>query len=320
MTPIIKPIDKNELLNRNTDIVCNSQNLTYKSIHTFYRISKKDKNDEDNKTLESIIDALINNKIPLEYFKLDARWLKLKHAINLYCKKLLSEDEWKTITRKEVIHKGGRGNNYDMDIIFYKQNEIYKEFKLEFKFNSKTIGDNPQFSSPMKPSQYMSGSYEDFYYDNYLPQICEIARLPIPDKETYLNKIHNEKPKCMLEFKKKYKNDDIFNKKCKEISRKSICEFIENNDLNIGKLREYLLESQKDKKYMLYYNGSFNLEEPNMDNYKIQSFKKNPKLNSFICFSEDGTQLKVLLRWRNGNGIAFPAFQISEYNKKSKNK
>ena len=48
--------------------------------------------------------------------------------------------------------------------------------------------------------------------------------------------------------------------------------------------------------------------------------KKNPKLNSFICISEDGTQMKVLLRWKNGNGIAFPAFQISEYSKKSKNK
>jgi len=320
MSITIKPIDRTELLKKNTDIVYNNQKLTYKSIDTFYRISKKDENDIDNKTRESIICAIINNKIPYEYFRLDARWLKLKHAINIYCKKLLSEDEWKNITKTEVIHKGGRGNNYDMDIIFYKQNEIYKQLKLEFKFNSKKIEDNPQFSSPMYPSQYMSGSYEDYFYDNYLPQICEIAELPIPDKDVYFKQIHNEKPKCMLEFKKKYKNDDIFNKKCREISRKSIYEFIENNDLNTGKLREYLLESQKDKKYMLYYNGSFYLEEPDMDNYKIQSFTKNPKLNSFICISEDGTKLKVLLRWRNGNGIAFPAFQISVYSKKSKNK
>jgi len=320
MRVVIKPIDRIEILKKKTDIVYNKKKLTHKSIHTFHRISKKDENDIDNKTRESIIGAIINNKIPNEYFRIDARWLKLKNAIKIYCKKLIDKQQWNTITKKEVIHRAGRNYHYDMDILFYKQNEIYKQFKLEFKFNSKTIGDNPQFVSPMKPSQYMSSSYEDYYYDNYLPQICEIAELPIPDKDTYLNKIHSNKPKCMLEFKVKYDIDNNFNTKCKEISKKSIFEFIEKNDLNTGKLRDYLLESQKDKKYMLYYNGSFNLEEPNMDNYKIQSFKKNPKLNSFECISEDGTQIKVLLRWKNGNGIAFPSFQISEIIKKSKNK
>jgi hypothetical protein len=307
---IIKPIDRTELLLKNTDIVYNNQNLTYKSINSFYKIPKKSKNDTHNKIRESIIGAIINKKIPHEYFRLGSRWLKLKHAINVYCKKLLCKDEWNTITKKEVVHMGGRGNNYDMVLIFYKENEVYNQFNIEFKFNCKTVRDNPQFVSPMKPSKYMSSSYEEYYYNKYLPQICEIAELPIPDKDVYFKQLHSNKPKCMLEFKVKYDSDNVFNMKCKEISRKSIFEFIEKNDLNIEKIKEYLLETQKNKKYMLYCDGSFVLEEPIMDSYKIKSFTKNPKLSRYDCIAEDGTKIQVLLRWKNGNGIAFPAFQI----------
>ena len=52
----------------------------------------------------------------------------------------------------------------------------------------------------MRPSQYFNISYEELFYDKYLPRLCEKAILPIPDRETYLNNIHNNKPVCMLDL------------------------------------------------------------------------------------------------------------------------
>jgi hypothetical protein len=33
-------------------------------------------------------------------------------------------------------------------------------------------------------------------------------------------------------------------------------------------------------------------------------------MNGYVATSESGSKIKILLRWKNGNGIAFPAFQI----------
>ena len=62
---------------------------------------------------------------------------------------------------------------------------------------------------------------------------------------------------------------------------------------------------------MLYSNKKFIVQKPNMDDYQILSVTKNPTKFRFDCISKSGVKLNVLLRWKNGNGIAFPAFQIS---------
>ena len=40
---------------------------------------------------------------------------------------------------------------------------------------------------------------------------------------------------------------------------------------------------------------------------EIPVVKKAPY---FICKNREGNQLKIMLRWKNGNGIAYPAFQV----------
>lgn len=62
---------------------------------------------------------------------------------------------------------------------------------------------------------------------------------------------------------------------------------------------------------MLYKNGIIHLQNINSNNYEIISYKKDPKLQSYIATTKTGIKLKILLRWKNGNGIAYPAFQIS---------
>ena len=45
--------------------------------------------------------------------------------------------------------------------------------------------------------------------------------------------------------------------------------------------------------------------------FTIASCVKNPAKSRYDCVTQSGKKIRVLLRWKNGNGIAFPAFQIS---------
>ena len=62
---------------------------------------------------------------------------------------------------------------------------------------------------------------------------------------------------------------------------------------------------------MLYKNKNISLQTINLDDYIITEIKKDPKYSRYIAFTKTGKKLKILLRWKNGNGIAFPSFQIS---------
>jgi hypothetical protein len=62
---------------------------------------------------------------------------------------------------------------------------------------------------------------------------------------------------------------------------------------------------------MLYKDGKFYLQHIPRETYEIVSYKKEPGLHRYLATTKTGIVLKVLLRWKNGNGIAYPAFQIS---------
>ena len=300
-------------------IVYNKETLNFKSISAF-SLASKDLNDKNNKTRENIVGAIINNKIPDDYY-IVSRWLNLKKSISGYIQEL---DASKKYSKAECSHKGGRKFNFDFNIKVYYEDGTENIFNIELKFNASTIDETPQFVSPMKPSQYMSDSYEDYYYSNYLPQLATESGLEIPTKESYLKQIHTNKPKCIDKFQQLYykgckkssqftniETDIKFYELAKAVTNQSISSFIEKTELNIELLSNYLLTSQNNKIYMLYSNKKFIVQKPNMDDYQILSVTKNPTKFRFDCISKSGVKLNVLLRWKNGNGIAFPAFQIS---------
>ena len=318
---------KNNLLLLIKDLhkIFNLQNLTYnkeiinsKSINVF-KVSEKKFNDKNNKTRENIISAIINNKIPENYYILK-KWFYMKQHIFNYIKKLSN----KSYEKVECINKAGRGHKYDFLLKILYKDGIKEDFMIEFKFNVSSIDDSPQFVSPMKPSQYMSNSYENYYYDNYLYKLSKMFNIKMPSKEEYLKQIHSTKPNCMKKYQELYyngcsgsskftnKDTDInFYNFAKELSNDSIKSFINNTELNIELLSNYLHTTQKDKIYMLYLNKVFTLQEINIDDYKIDKVVKNPDKFRYECISKNGKKIKILLRWKNGNGIAFPAFQIS---------
>ena len=68
---------------------------------------------------------------------------------------------------------------------------------------------------------------------------------------------------------------------------------------------------QKNKIYMLYKNNKFHKQIVNIDDYELVRCEKYPEKFKYLAYSASGKQIDILLRWKNGNGIAFPAFQIS---------
>jgi hypothetical protein len=302
-----------------------NENICYRDINVF-NVCSKNMNDANNKKRENIIGSIIDNtRIRMDvdnhftkYFKFSRRWNNIKDAIFNYIQHELNININKDIN---LIHRGGRKYNYDFEI----KSESVK-YNIELKFNAKSVSNAPQFVSPYNPSKYMRSSYEEFYYDNYLPKLKSLRDdLVIPDKRIYLQEINSPAPNCMKLYKDIYDNgckksskytgdpkDIEFYKLANKLSKESIVAFMSTTVLNIDLLNEYLISSQNDKIYMLYKNGKFYKQIVDPSKYTIVSYTvcKNKK-NKFVAKTQEGKNIKILLRWKNGNGVAFPAFQIS---------
>lgn len=285
--------------------------LTKESVYLFFdkKSQTKHDNDNNNKIREHIILSLATNKVPDEFFEIE-EWKTLKET-------LISALENGGIDTNDesfsVIQRGGRKFNHDFVITCRD-----KSYNIEFKFNASTISETPQFVSPMKPSQYMTASYEEFFYENHLQDI--LLNDPIP-KENYLKSVHQPKPACLLSESEKYskgykKIDDesiAYYSKCCETTNRSLVNFLKRPDvqLDVEKLNDYLERSQRDKIYLLFKDGKFYIEKHPKESYTITSYIKEESKHRFLASTENGEVVKILLRWKNGKGIAFPAFQIS---------
>ena len=301
----------------------NSNELTYYSINSFLLSNRKD-NDDNNTIRENVIGAIINDKIPMEYYRYSPRWILLRKNIDNYIEILLEKSNRNiSIESKKCIHRGGRMYHYDFNIIV--NNTIH--FDVELKFNSGNMSDIPQFVSPMKPSQYLSNNYEEYYYDGYLSKLASLGKFELPDRTEYLKTIHSPNPICIIDYQQKYYNgckssnkyssidEDIeFYQYSIETSKESILNFIKETELDIDKLSNYLLDTQKNKVYMLFKNNKFNYETMNLDDYIITGYTKEASKSRYIATTKTNIKMNILLRWKNGNGIAYPAFQIKALN------
>ena len=297
--------------------------ITYDSISAF-ESSSKNMNDSMNKIREAIVSGIVNGDIPESYFIKKDRWDMLHTAVKKFIQKVFENydlDKYRIV----CVPRGGRKYNYDFDFVLKEGEEIIESRHIELKFNAGDVDDTPQFASPMKPSQYMSQSFEKYHYDKVMPRIVSESSdiLTMPNESDFMKEIHNNKPPCMTSFQKLYyegcKSSSKFTDKAEAIhfyesslrlSKQGIHDFINETDLDCEKVTEYLLNTQAGKIYMLYRNGRFVKQEVNLDDYKITSVKKNPDKSRYECETATGIKLQVLLRWKNGNGIAFPAFQI----------
>ena len=290
-------------LNKLLPVEVNNCLINYNYIN-YFDVSEKHNNDKFNKKRESIISAIINNKLDGKYFEYSSRWNKLKTELNRFLRKLCKKKTGKYYNTICCKIKAGRRNSYDFVIKF---DDI--KINLEFKFNAVSITETPQFVSPMKPSKYLNMNFEEWFYDNYIQEIVSYSKLEKPSKVDYLNQIHSNTVLCMTPFKKLYSSNKDFNNHCKCIDKKAIKKFIQLTHIDTNKLSDYLLKNQKKKEYLCYKNGKFYHDSINEDLYKISSLVKKENTN-YIYRTVSGLLLEIKLRFKNGCGLQFPAFQI----------
>jgi len=286
--------------------------LSVSSIEAF-TVSKRETNNANNKIREVIIQCILEDTIPYNFYEECSKWQELKQSTHDFIEKLVNHQPYDII---KVQPKGGRKYNYDFDFYIYYNKNLISTHRIELKFNTKSIRGCPQFLSigGQKMKSCLSKPFDVYFYKNHLTNIFQHLGKPIPSLETYTTQIHQTSPECMREVKEKYKTDKSFCQICKQESAKAITNYIQETELNVNNLNSYLQETQRDKVYMMWYKGKFYMEEIKTTNYIIVSVVKTK--NSYQCYTQTGKTLIVLLRWKNGNGVAYPALQISESSKK----
>jgi hypothetical protein len=281
-------------------------NLTVGDIAAFFTRARRGQNAAMNKIRENIIEMILTHTVPDDWYSEDIRWTYLVQNFR----------ECIPSNSRLIAKKGGRAHNYDYDIEL-----AGRACKLEFKYISKGTK-SPQWVSPMNPSQYLTKNYEEFHYDNYLASILNLYDTPIPNKEDYLKNVHDKDYLNSVQ-QEYYKGSRIsrrlsgniedikrYTETCK-IAKDSIESFVEISDLNVEALNLYFREKQLDKIYLIYSKNKFRLEERTEADNTIDPFTITKKGSSYKCKTVSGKDINILLRWRNGNGIAMPAFQIS---------
>ena len=261
----------------------------------------------------------MNNEVPEECILYDPFWTEISKQLQKCVKDIVASIEFDPGPNKITFKKAaGRGKHHDFELLCDGKVVI----NIEFKYGATCVTDTPQFVSPMKPSQYMSRSFEEDFYDE-LPKIFEDQN--IPDKPTWMSQIHGNMPKCMKQVQDKYYagckasskftneiDDIVFYERCKLISDESIETFLSRDDVTLcsERLSKYFIDTQE-KTYIMYKDGEFSFKHISPDEFIIESWKKEPENHRFVATTKTGRTLRILLRWKNGNGIAFPAFQIS---------
>ena len=279
-------------------------------IDKFFNIGEKQNNGPDNEIRENIIIGLINQTFPSHVFQ-HPKWNTVNSEVQAFVKAECPVDYNKVIAE----HKGKRGFSYDFDLTYYDINdEIIVSKKIEWKFNASKISDLPERINLGHPSDYIDKSFEDFSFDNSLPQICALYDEPLPDKATWFVQTHGNAPKCMESLKKKYKESGAdLASQCRTISNTGIKNFLEGGvTLDVIKLNEYFMIKQTEKVYMMWKDGKIFREELSTSDILIDETAPFVTThNTFICKSKSGNKsIKLLLRWKNGPGFAYPAFQI----------
>jgi hypothetical protein len=269
-----------------------------------------------------MIYCIINNIVPDEYFRYSRLWKNLKDNIFMYINSIFYDININSISCKL---SGGRKYNYDFEITVHNNNNERISKNIEFKFNLESLNNCPQFIQLSSNFKLCNNSYHELFYDNYLKSITDLYNIDIIDKNIYLKFI------CQSEFNKNsffnylYNNEKTNDGKLiqdkKYIVDKSINDYIINNvrEFDINKLTNKLLESQKNKIYMLYsvkkqtfiIDKIYDNELTLLNRYSLKK-NKSGFVNKIIYETESGkTTIHMLLRWKNHAGILNPAWQIS---------
>ena len=318
--------------------IVSSKQITYNSIFCFnpttITLYGRDNNDANNKMREILIDSIINNKVPSQYYY-SIVWNNMRQRLMTYISSLfplVPEEHIPSVTY-ECKTMAGRTYNYDFLITQHiSATSETTQRKVEFKFNARRVEDCPQFLSLSTKQKTYDSEITDaeYFYDAYVDRLTQMYGLPPIDRETYLKHVHQTSYDRHPWFKKIYAMEDTHIQEKKRLVDESIHNYLveyylPNLLFSMDYLKSKIMNTQSRKTYMIYFpqtktflKDEITENELNID-YENVSIKegKNNNIHTVVFHtsrvegSPRTTEIRMLLRWRNHAGILNPAWQIS---------
>ena len=188
---------------------------------------------------------------------------------------------------EEPIHTGGRMNNYDI---------LINNKKVEIKDNATKIDELPEILQIGCSS--INPDYITFHYEQVINKL-------LPDtitQEEYMKGINNVKHEGKFKIIYEQRNE------IESLTKQTIINYIDSmNEKEVVDLLIPRLKEQIDKTFILYSNGEYYFDRIN-DDFDEFSVVKNK--NRLIIKTQKWNYY-CLLRWKNGIGVNYPAWQIS---------
>lgn len=287
-------------------------------IMTFVDENTKADNDITNKIREKIIANIFD--ISDDYFSdtvFGSYWVtirdKLKTALDSLCSI--------PYHRISITQKGGMKYNYDFVVKYCDINNIVvHSVNLEFKNNNSNIKDLVQFlelyDKDCKDKFGLFGySYSEYYYDNFLDSYLNIDNISCilkPSKEVYLKNIRDIKYKHPF-FNYLYTNKNINKKEKDNLVEESRKQFIQtySHTFNFEKITQKIIESQRDKVFLLWDKNNFITQRINVETIRISGISSVNPLYFDVSVDNFIYDIRIRLNWGNNNGIANPRWKFS---------
>lgn len=278
----------------------------------FSKCDDKGKNDKYNKLREEILANILEDTY--KTFKDDEEegkfWILLENQWKEVLDKISTKKDSDTI---QIKQKGGRGYNYDFDVIYLKDNKVLETIKVEFKSGGTTIDEIPQFFNADANKKFLLG-YAEWFYDNYITKKEPFTKFDPPTKEKYLKEIYKNVSKLefFIKLKDEEKNKEFYKLKQKE-TMNSITQWLEENykKLDLNELTKEFIRSQENKVFLLWNKDTFAIDKFEKDELEVITIVGLNKQKNSIIVNSKKIQYSMLLRWKNHLGVLKPAWQIS---------
>ena len=284
-------------------------------IESFFHTSSRNLNDATNKIREKVLKVICQPPQEyLEHEKYGASWKSVYHAWNDALQKIACETGIPEYTSTQIKMYGGRGFNYDAVVMYHGPHGVINR-KIEFKNGGMNIGDLPQFLSLQAKIPLFEQTYDSFWYDKYLDKYlaCDTELTQSkPSREEYLKKVTSTNYAITPFFAQLKSRELFFQKEKNEVVNASIADYLSSYGHTIDRaaFSEKVKATQIDKIYLLWSNGTFNVDKVSEQEMTEMSFH-SIKNGNILELKSGNTIYGLLLRWRNHKGILNPAWQIS---------
>lgn len=275
----------------------------------------RETNDAKNKKRERILGLILTTTVHDANKDHGEQWRMLRAK---FSEALLSLRP--SATNVSVKGKGGRKWNYDYEASY---NDSTNPEHIEFKFGGIRISNLPEFFNPAADKPFHPKLYAEFFYDGgYLNDICTLYSIPVSEKPTkteYLAAVHSNT--STVPFFARLKEAEkaevpgarpLYDAKA-AISHRSIRSFLmeQHRMTNLKALTAELQRSQTNKHFLLYSGGAFHHDRLLDEELVAESVVGVQGDYLVIQTGVPTTTIRMLLRWKNHQGILFPAWQIS---------